>query len=596
MRQVSAESVHGSWAWSPIAADVANIWLLALRSISGGALFGFDISSMSGVLGTQAYKRFFGYPTSFVQGAITASMPAGSLTGALASSMMADRLSRKKAVQVSCIFWIVGSVVQCTAQGVGMLCAGRAVAGLCVGMTSSIVPVYQAEIAPKGIRGRVVRRQKATDKEPSYQQWAITWGILIQFFIQYGAAESISGGPRDPNQSTNAFRIPWAVQMVPALGLFVGLFFCPHSPRWLASKDRWHEALVVLGALHEGTYGSATRDDGSRRMAIHDPRVRAQYQEIEDALRCNREDADGSFAALGKGRMLRRVVLGISIQAWSQLCGMNIMMCAFALDTLCLASGLWSSTGFANSRETDYIVYVMEGAEIGSPLLTASIQYIINVVLTTPAIFYLDKWGRRPSLIVGSFLMMTCLFTSGALQQYYGQPNTALTITEHNKAITWVVVGHRAASWGIVVLSYLFVATFATTWGPTSWTYPAEIFPSRLRARAVSLCTATNWLFNMVLAFAVPPLTYYIFGAINAAAFVHMYLTARETKGYTLEEMEEVFDGGRYAWQTKKAPASRLEGMASRIEAEAESTQQTHGPREKGSMPCMALETERVNT
>lgn len=97
-------------------------------------------------------------------------------------------------------------------------------------------------------------------------------------------------------------------------------------------------------------------------------------------------------------------------------------------------------------------------------------------------------------------------YSSGVLQQNYGQPNTGKTRTENNKDITWVIVGNRTASIGIVACSYLFVATFATTWGPTSWTYPAEIFPSRIRAKAVSISTATNWLFNMALAFAVPPL------------------------------------------------------------------------------------------
>lgn len=98
---------------------------------------------MSGVLGTQAYKRYFGHPTSYYQGAITASMPAGSLAGSLASSFLADRLSRKVALQVSCVLWIVGSTVQCAAQSVMMLCVGRAIAGMCVGIASSVVPVYQ---------------------------------------------------------------------------------------------------------------------------------------------------------------------------------------------------------------------------------------------------------------------------------------------------------------------------------------------------------------------------------------------------------------------------------------------------------------------
>ncbi|KAK0615712.1 high-affinity glucose transporter [Bombardia bombarda] len=319
---------------------------------------------MSGVLGTQAYKRYFDNPVSYRQGGITASMPAGSLAGSLISSFIADKYSRKVALQISCLLWILGSILMTASNGVPMLCVGRVICGLCVGIASSIVPVYQSEIAPKEIRGRVV----------SLQQWAITWGILIQYFIQFGAAQGTGGGPSDPNQPEAAFRIPWGVQMVPAFILFVGLFFFPYSPRWLASKDRWEEAILVLAALHG-------------KGDVNHPKVLAQYQEIEEALRFEREQATSSFRTLVEPRMLKRVALGMSIQMWSQLCGMNIMMY--------------------------YIVYIMEGAQIASPLATASIQYVINVALTLPAIVYLDKWGRRPSLILGSFGMMTWLFISG---------------------------------------------------------------------------------------------------------------------------------------------------------------------------------------
>jgi MFS family permease len=183
-----------------------------------------------------------------------------------------------------------------------MLIIGRVIAGLCVGIASAIVPIYQSEIAPKEIRGRIV----------TLQQWAITWGIMIQYFIQYGASH-VGGGPTDPNQPEAAFRIPWGLQMIPAIILFFGLFFLPRSPRWLASKDRWEEAIQILADLHA---------DGD----INNPKVLAEYQEIEEALRFEREEALSSFAALVAPRMLKRVVLGMSIQAYSQLCGMNIMM------------------------------------------------------------------------------------------------------------------------------------------------------------------------------------------------------------------------------------------------------------------------------
>jgi hypothetical protein len=133
----------------------------------------------------------------------------------------------------------------------------------------------------------------------------------------------------------------------------------------------------------------------------------------------------------------------------------------------------------------------MRGAGIADELLTASIQYIINVAMTLPAILYLDRIGRRPALLVGSFMMAVWLFTVGALQASYGNPNPDST----DKDISWVVPKeHSAVSKGIVACSYLFVATFATTWGPTSWTYPSEIFPAKVRAKAVSLATASNWV------------------------------------------------------------------------------------------------------
>jgi hypothetical protein len=141
---------------------------------------------------------------------------------------------------------------------------------------------------------------------------AITWGILIQYFIQYGASH-VDGGPTNPSQSTAAFRIPWGVQIVPAVILFFGMFFLPKSPRWLASKDRWEEAIQVMASLHGG---------GN----MNHPKVLAEYREIEEALRFEREETISGYRLLGQKRMLKRVILGMSIQMWSQLCGMNVLM------------------------------------------------------------------------------------------------------------------------------------------------------------------------------------------------------------------------------------------------------------------------------
>jgi hypothetical protein len=257
--------------------------------------------------------------------------------------------------------------------------------------------------------------------------------------------------------------------MVPGAILFVGMFFFPKSPRWLAGKDRWEEALDVLARLH---------GNGD----INHPKVLAEYKEIEDALILEREQSTTSYEELVKPRIFKRVILGVSLQMWSQLCGMNVMMY--------------------------YIVYIMESTGTGSPLLTASIQYILNTALTLPAIIYLDKFGRRPAILIGFFLQAVFLYIEGGLQAGFGAPNPHTN--PKLDAISWTVAAHPKVGRAIIALSYLFVCSFATTIGPTSWTYPAEIFPAKVRAKAVSLATASNWIWNCLLALFVPPLLWSI--------------------------------------------------------------------------------------
>ncbi|KAL8696183.1 MAG: hypothetical protein Q9201_007786 [Fulgogasparrea decipioides] len=387
------------------------------------------------------------------------------------------------------------------------------------GIASAMVPVYQAEIAPKEIRGRVV----------SLQQFAITVGILVQYFIQYGSS-FVDGGPNNPHQSTLAFRIPWGVQIFPAILLAGGMFFVPNSPRWLAGQDRWEESIRVLANLHgNGDIGH--------------PKVLAQYREIEEAMTFEREAGHSAFKALTQPRMLNRVILTMCIQMWSQLCGINIMMY--------------------------YIVYMMQSAGVHNLLLISSIQYILNVVCTIPAILFIDTWGRRPSLFYGALSMMSLFLINAILSACYGTPNPH---TDHSlEAITWLIVDNPPVSRAIVACSYLFVSTFAVTWGPTSWTYASEIFPTGIRAKAVSLSTASNWAWNCALAFAVPTLfqkinwkMYVLFGAFNACAAVQVWLSVRETKGKTLEEMDEVFESGRPAWRGV-SKGSRLDKLQREI-------------------------------
>ncbi|KAK9237162.1 general substrate transporter [Lipomyces kononenkoae] len=490
-----------------------NVYTISAFAAIGGTLFGYDISSMSGVLDTDQYKEYYGNPLGTRQGGITSAMAAGSLVGALSSSFLGDQLSRKIAIQVGLVLWCIGASVQAASNGVPMLIAGRVIAGLCIGVTSSLVPIYQSEIAPRKIRGRVV----------SLQQFAVTWGIMIQYFVQYGCSFL---------NSQAVFRLPWALQVVPAIILFVGLFWFPKSPRWLASKDRWDEALRVLAFLR-------TPDSN-----INDPLVLAEYKEIEDQIRFERGEESNSLRELFGEKMRKRVLLGMAIQGWSQLVGINVLLY--------------------------YVVYILDSAGLTNTLLASSIQYVINMVMTIPSILWTDKWGRRPTLLLGALTIGLWLFLIGGLLARFGEPNPV-----PNQSYTWVIRDHPTATRCIQAFSYLTVASFAMSWGPVSWIYPPEIFPLRIRATAVSISTATNWACNFALGLAVPPLLraiqwrmFFIFGAFNMAAFIHVWLAAPETKQRTLEEMDEVFEHGEPLWRsfTGARKTDRLDRLAKDIE------------------------------
>jgi len=475
----------------------ANPYIVGSFACIGGGLFGLDISSMSGVLNNPYYIRTFGKPNPNAQGAIVAAMPAGSLIGALAVTQLADRLGRKRTIILAGLIWVLGSILQCAAVNRGMLVVGRVVSGLSVGVSSAIVPIYQSEITAPAIRGRMV----------SLQQWSITWGILIQYFIQFGCSY-ING--------VASFRVPWGLQMIPAIILSTGMLMFPESPRWLVDHDREPEALEILADLHGG-------GDQNNELVV------LEFEEIKQQVYFERTEGAKSYADLFRPGIFRRVTLGCSLQMWSQLTGMNVMMY--------------------------YIVYVFQGAGLTgrrSNLIADSVQYVLNVAATVPAIIYIDKWGRRPMLLIGTVMMGFWLFLVGGLQGRFGQWG------EIDGSRIWVISGHQSATNAIIVCSYLFVCSFAITMGPVSWTYPAEIFPMRVRAKAVSLATASNWIFNFALAWAVPPglaniawKTYFIFGTFNFACFIHVFFMYPETKGRTLEEIETVFEQGHTfsAWK-----------------------------------------------
>lgn len=199
----------------------------------------------------------------------------------------------------------------------------------------------------------------------------------------------------------------------------------------------------------------------------------------------------------------------------------------------------------------------MAGLTGDTLLVSSSIQYVINVIMTIPALIWMDRFGRRPVLLVGSTLMMTWLFANAGLLASYGHAAPPGGIGGI-PAASWEVGG--PASKAVIACSYLFVASFAVTWGPVSWAYPPELFPLRVRGRAVAVCTSANWVFNFALGYFVPPAfenikwkVYIVFGVFCAAMTIHVFFLFPETAGKNLEQIEDMFLEGTAAWKTHVA-------------------------------------------
>ncbi|MCJ1359423.1 MAG: hypothetical protein MMC33_009425 [Icmadophila ericetorum] len=490
---------------------VYNTYFVAVIATLGGMLFGFDISSISAIIGTDQYVNYFDNPHGIIQGAIGSALAAGSVVGAIVAGPLSNYIGRRDAIFVACLFWLTGTAVQVACNGYGMLIAGRIINGICVGITSSQVPVYLAEIAKKEKRGSII----------VIQQLAIEWGILIMYFIGYGCS-FISGSA--------SFRTAWGIQFVPAVLLMLGVPFLPRSPRWLAKVGRDKEAIHNLASIQ------ANGD-------IQDPLVIAEWEEISLVLTAEREGPKGWRKFVYNG-MWRRTLAGVSVQAWQQMSGANVM--------------------------TYYVVYVFEMAGLTGNvnLISSGVQYALFIVFTSIVFFFVDKTGRRALLIYGAIGMGICQFVVGGVLGTYGSyvpggvggnPNVIIRV-------------HGSASHVVIAFSYLLIIVYSLTLAPGAWIYASEIWSLETRATGMGLASIGNWLFNFALGLFVPPAfaniswkTFIIFGVLCFGAAVQAFLTYPETAGKSIEEIEFLFSkNGPRPWKTKVGD-SRLDAAIEEV-------------------------------
>ncbi|TVY38162.1 putative glucose transporter [Lachnellula occidentalis] len=463
----------------------------------GGVLFGYDTGTISGIIAMDYWLKEFstgnvnaaGTPviTSNQQSEIVSILSAGTFFGALGAALIADRIGRRWSLIVSSCVFIVGVILQTAATAIPMFVAGRFFAGFGVGLVSALIPLYQSETAPKWIRGVIVG---------SYQ-FAITIGLLL--------ANVLNNATHNRNDS-GSYRIPIAVQFAWALILIIGMLILPETPRYLIKCGKQTQAARALAKI--------------RRLPIDHEAIVDELSEIQANHDHELTLGKASYLDCFRGNILKRLLTGCLLQGLQQLTGINFIF-------------YYGTQYFKNSGITNSFVISM---------ITAA----VNVGSTLPGLYAIDKFGRRPLLFwgaVGMCVSQLIVAITGTLTtgQY---ADTGLTYSKNDAA--------QKASIAFVCI-YIFF--FASTWGPIAWVVTGEIFPLKVRAKCLSMTTATNWLLNWAIAYSTPYLVNFGPGNANLQSKIFfiwfgccflciafVYFMIYETKGLTLEQVDELYD------------------------------------------------------
>ncbi|MEG3616199.1 MULTISPECIES: sugar porter family MFS transporter [Isoptericola] len=460
---------------------------LSFAAAVGGFLFGFDSSVINGAV--SAIEGEFAL-SSTVTGLVVAVALLGCALGAWGAGRLADRWGRVRVMLLGAGLFLVSAVLSAAAFSALDLSLWRFVGGIGIGIASVIAPAYIAEIAPARIRGSL----------GSLQQLAITVGIFGALLSDQILAETAGGAAEQLWFGWEAWRWMFLVEAVPAAVYGLLALRMPESPRFLVARGRRDDARQVL----ESVLGP---DEG----------VDERIGEIERSIAVDEENAErGSLRGSGFLGLKPIVWVGILLAVFQQFVGINVI---FYYSTT-----LWQAVGFDESQA----------------FLVSTITSVTNIAVTFVAIALIDKVGRRPMLLVGSagmavsLLLMAAAFTQGTAVVDEATGDSTLSLTG-----AWATVALVAAN--------AFVVFFGATWGPLMWVMLGEMFPNRIRAAALGVGAAANWIANFAITLTFPPLLatfgpaipYGMYGFFAALSFVFIWFKVSETKGKELEDMSE---------------------------------------------------------
>lgn len=415
-----------------------------------------------------------------IKGFVIASALIGCIIGGAAAGFISRALGRRNGLFVAAIAFFVSAIGAWKPEAFN--CFGilnvyafviyRIIGGIGVGIASMISPMYIAEIAPASTRGKLV----------SFNQFAIIFGMLVIYFVNY----FISRQGDEQWLTTTGWRWMFFSGTIPAAIFFILLFFVPETPRFLVMNGHDEKALGVLRKI-------AGTEDAPRILS-----------EIKGTL------TEKHAPWLSYGFFI--IFIGIMLSIFQQFVGINVV--------LYYASNIFRNMG--SSTDASLLLTIIVGA--------------VNLAFTIVAILTVDRFGRKPLMIIGSIGMAVSMLLLGCAFYF------------------------NYLGWAALLLMLLYTAAFAMSWGPVCWVLLAEIFPNSIRG-ALSIAVAAQWIANWIVSLTFPMMNdnawltgqfhhgfaYWIYGLMGALSAVFVWKLVPETKGKSLEQIE-VF------WKKEQVP------------------------------------------
>lgn len=507
------------------------IYGVTLVATFGGLLFGYDTAVISGTV--ESLRKFFiepyGLPldqANALEGFVVSSALIGCIIGASFAGWLSQRFGRRTTLIAAAVLFLISSIGSAWPEifmglpGSGdhtimnMFVFYRIVGGVGVGLASMISPMYIAEMAPPEKRGNLV----------AWNQFAIIFGMLVVYFVNYTIA--LQGNAQWLNMI--GWRWMFASEIIPAILFLSLLMFVPETPRFLVMTGKPNKALNVLEHLFPMKEAKQQLEEIKESFSNKDSSL-APYFKFLSVWAIVFVLIFGAFKLTGNTNSfeisllisflvallfpirsygVKIIIVGVLLSAFQQFVGINVVL-YYAPE-----------------------IFKTMGAATDAALMQQIIVGVVNLSFTVLAIFTVDRFGRRPLMIIGALIMAISMIILGT------------TFYTHSVGL------------GSLICMLVYTAGFAMSWGPVCWVLLAEIFPNSLRSAVMSIAVAAQWIANFLVSWTFPMLdknayltehfnhgvAYWVYGFMGILAAIFIWKFVPETKGKKLEEMGKYWE------------------------------------------------------